>query len=31
VGEIPLTQDYTIAVRSVAGAPIDYTLEVMIP
>jgi hypothetical protein len=31
VGEIPFTQDYYIAVRSVIQAPIDYTLEVIIP
>jgi hypothetical protein len=31
VGEIPFTQDYYIAVRSVIQAPVDYTLEVIIP
>jgi hypothetical protein len=31
VGEIPFTQDYYIDVRSVTQAPVDYTLEVVIP
>jgi archaellum component FlaG (FlaF/FlaG flagellin family) len=31
VGEIPFTQDYYIAVRSVIQASVDYTLQVMIP
>jgi hypothetical protein len=31
VGVLPSTQDYTIAVISVAQAPVDYTLEVIIP
>jgi len=31
VGEIPFTQDYYITVRSVIQAPVDYTLEVIIP
>jgi len=31
VGQIPSTQDYYINVRSVAQAPVNYTLEVIIP
>jgi hypothetical protein len=31
VGQLPSTQDYYIHVRSVAQAPVDYTLEVIIP
>jgi hypothetical protein len=31
VGQLPSTQDYYINVRSVAQAPVDYTLEVIIP
>jgi hypothetical protein len=30
-GELPSTQDYYIAVRSVAQTPVDYVLEVIIP
>jgi putative hemolysin len=30
-GVLPLTQDYYINVRSVVQAPVDYTLEVIIP
>ncbi len=30
-GELPLTQDYYIDVRSVAQVPINYTIEVIIP
>lgn len=30
-GELPATQDYFIDVKSVAGVPVDYTLEVVIP
>jgi len=31
VGQLPSTQDYYISVRSIAQAPVDYTLEVIIP
>ena len=31
VGELPSTQDYYISVRSIAQAPVDYRLEVIIP
>ena len=31
VGELPSTQDYYIAVKSVVQAPVDYVLEVIIP
>jgi len=31
VGELPFTEDYYIAVKSVAQAPVDYRLEVIIP
>jgi hypothetical protein len=31
VGTLPSTQDYYIDVRSVAQAPVDYVLEVIIP
>jgi putative hemolysin len=31
VGPLPATQDYYVDVRSVAQAPVDYTLEVIIP
>ena len=30
-GQLPSTQDYYIHVRSVAQAPVDYNLEVIIP
>ena len=30
-GALPMTQDYIIAVRSVAGAEVSYTLDVIIP
>lgn len=30
-GQLPATQNYIIDVRSVAGVPVDYTLEVVIP
>ncbi len=31
VGELPFTEDYYIAVKSVVQAPVDYVLEVIIP
>ena len=31
VGKLPFTEDYYIAVKSLAQAPVDYALEVIIP